>query len=143
MRRYFQGGPTGGRFQRQTDEEDVPHGGIYHYHGNLNCSDAGFDPFLCFSHLEIFFRCFCGLEILSIGRLLGQTILTCVFSLATICKHTSRHQFIILTELVLRTKIFHRDGVPVYGLCKDQSNNKMMTSCYSLNAGPPHIKDDL
>merc|ERR1711910_13068 len=36
------GGPPGGRFKRQTEEEeDVPHGGIYHYHGNLNCSDAG------------------------------------------------------------------------------------------------------
>ena len=30
-----------------------------------------------------------------------------------------------------------RDGVPVYGLCKDPNNNNvMMTSCYSLNAGP-------
>jgi len=80
------GGPPGGRFQRQTDEEDVPHGGIYHYHGNLNCSDAGAasganDPDMCV--------------------LLG----------------------------------YYLDGVPVYGLCKDQSNNKMMTSCYSLNAG--------
>ena len=57
---------------------------------------------LCFSHLEVFCRCFCsgGLEIVNTGRLLGQTILTCVFSLATICKHTSRQQFIILTELV-------------------------------------------
>jgi len=36
------GGPPGGRFKRQTEEEeDVPHGGIYHYHGNLNCSNAG------------------------------------------------------------------------------------------------------
>merc|ERR550525_1870460 len=36
------GGPPGGRFKRQTEEEeDVPHGGIYHYHGNLNCTDAG------------------------------------------------------------------------------------------------------
>jgi len=80
------GGPPGGRFQRQTDEEDVPHGGIYHYHGNLNCSDAGAasganDPDMCV--------------------LLG----------------------------------YYLDGVPVYGLCKDQSNNKIMTSCYSLNAG--------
>merc|ERR1719346_944820 len=30
---------------------------------------------------------------------------------------------------------YYLDGVPVYGLCKDQSNNKIMTSCYSLNAG--------
>jgi len=37
-----EGGPPGGRFKRQTEEEeDVPHGGIYHYHGNLNCSNAG------------------------------------------------------------------------------------------------------
>ena len=38
---FCPGGPPGGRFKRQTEEEDVPHGGIYHYHGNLNCTDAG------------------------------------------------------------------------------------------------------
>ena len=63
--------------------------------------------FFVFFSPGIFCRCFCsgGLEIVNIGRLLGQTILTCVFSLATICKHTSWQQFIILTELVLRSFI--------------------------------------
>merc|ERR1719228_2052589 len=60
-------------------------GGTYHYHANINCTDAGSatganDPDQC----------------VHIG--------------------------------------YYRDGVPVYGLCKD-SNGDQMTSCYSLIDG--------
>merc|ERR1719369_2649185 len=60
-------------------------GGTYHYHANINCTDAGAatgakNPDTC----------------LKIG--------------------------------------YYRDGVPVYGFCKD-SNDEMMTSCYSLVSG--------
>ena len=34
------GGPPGGRSKRQT-ETDTPHSGTYHYHGNINCTNAG------------------------------------------------------------------------------------------------------
>ena len=60
-------------------------GGTYHYHANINCTDAGAatganNPDTC----------------LKIG--------------------------------------YYRDGVPVYGFCKD-NNGAMMTSCYSLVSG--------
>jgi len=60
-------------------------GGTYHYHANINCTDAGAatganNPDTC----------------LKIG--------------------------------------YYRDGVPVYGFCKD-SNDEVMTSCYSLVSG--------
>merc|ERR1712055_251616 len=60
-------------------------GGVYHYHANINCTDAGSatganDPDQC----------------VHIG--------------------------------------YYRDGVPVYGLCKD-SNGDQMTSCYSMEDG--------
>merc|ERR1719315_995670 len=60
-------------------------GGTYHYHANINCTDAGSatganDPDQC----------------VHIG--------------------------------------YYRDGVPVYGLCKDSEGN-MMTSCYQLTEG--------
>jgi len=60
-------------------------GGVYHYHANINCTDAGSatganNPDSC----------------VQIG--------------------------------------YYRDGVPVYGLCKDSSGNQM-TSCYSLVEG--------
>merc|ERR1719233_790737 len=60
-------------------------GGTYHYHANINCTDAGAatganNPNTC----------------LKIG--------------------------------------YYRDGVPVYGFCKD-SNDEVMTSCYSLVSG--------
>jgi len=76
------GGPPPGRYKRQ---EDTPHAGQYHYHGNINCTNAGAatganDPDMC--------------------KLIG----------------------------------YYRDGVPVYGFCKD-SNGMVFTSCYKLNSG--------
>merc|ERR1712126_329532 len=76
------GGPPPGRYKRQ---EDTPHAGQYHYHGNINCTNAGAatganDPDTC--------------------KLIG----------------------------------YYRDGVPVYGFCKD-SNGMVFTSCYKLNTG--------
>jgi len=75
-------GPPPGRYKRQ---EDTPHAGQYHYHGNINCTNAGAatganDPDMC--------------------KLIG----------------------------------YYRDGVPVYGFCKD-SNGMVFTSCYKLNSG--------
>ena len=63
------GGPPPGRYKRQ---EDTPHAGQYHYHGNINCTNAGAatganDPDMC--------------------KLIG----------------------------------YYRDGVPVYGFCKDSN----------------------
>merc|ERR1719184_465287 len=75
------GGPPGGRVKRQ---EDVPHVGQYHYHGNLNCTDAGS---------------------------------------ATGANNASKCLLIG----------YYRDGVPVYGFCKDQTG-MMMTSCYKTSA---------
>merc|ERR1712215_358240 len=73
--------PPGRRIKRQ---EDTPHAGRHHYHGNLNCTNAGAatgagDPDTCL--------------------LLG----------------------------------YYRDGVPVYGFCKDNTG-MMMTSCYKTSA---------
>ena len=61
---------TVARRRRQTDTTDTPHSGQYHYHGNINCTQAGAatgaaDPDTC--------------------KLIG----------------------------------YYRDGVPVYGFCKD------------------------
>lgn len=73
-------GPPSGRYKRQANNA-----GQYHYHGNINCTDAGAatganDPDTC--------------------KLIG----------------------------------YYRDGVPVYGFCKD-SSSFMFTSCYKLNSG--------
>merc|ERR1712107_621183 len=72
--------PPGGRKKRQSNQP-----GQYHYHGNINCTNAGAatganNPDSC--------------------KLIG----------------------------------YYRDGVPVYGLCKDSSGN-VFTSCYKLNSG--------
>jgi len=75
------GGPPGGRVKRQ---EDTPHVGQYHYHGNLNCTDAGAAT---------------GANDASKCLLIG----------------------------------YYRDGVPVYGFCKDK-DGMMMTSCYKTSA---------
>ena len=63
---------TVARRRRQTDTTDTPHSGQYHYHGNINCTQAGAatgaaDPDTC--------------------KLIG----------------------------------YYRDGVPVYGFCKDSN----------------------
>jgi len=73
-------GPPPGRYKRQSNNA-----GQYHYHANINCTDAGAatganNPDTC--------------------KLIG----------------------------------YYRDGVPVYGFCKD-SSGAMFTSCYKLNAG--------
>jgi len=73
-------GPPSGRYKRQANNA-----GQYHYHGNINCTDAGAatganDPDTC--------------------KLIG----------------------------------YYRDGVPVYGFCKD-SSSFTFTSCYKLNSG--------
>jgi len=73
-------GPPPGRYKRQSNQA-----GQYHYHGNINCTDAGAAS---------------GANNADTCKLIG----------------------------------YYRDGVPVYGFCKDSSGAKF-TSCYKLNSG--------
>lgn len=87
------------RYKRQSNNA-----GQYHYHANINCTDAGAatganNPDTC--------------------KLIGENqcreLLKCIMYSNTLIG-------------------YYRDGVPVYGFCKD-SSGAMFTSCYKLNSG--------